>query len=269
MTVRVRCPAKINRFLAVGPADEHGYHPIRTRFQAVGLFDDLVMSSAATGMFESNVPLPAENTVTRAIRLFSELVHTPPVKVGLTKRIPTQAGLGGGSSNAAGTLRALQTLTGGLVSDHGLWEIATAIGADVPFFLVGGEAMGEGYGERLTPLSDGPEAWIVLVHLGVGVSTPEAYRALDAWSRALRDDDGTNDFEVVAPTECLTAKAMLVEHGATQALLCGSGSSVFGAFPEQADARRAAEGLADRWRVDVVPTLTRVESLQIEVERGL
>lgn len=268
MTVRVRCPAKINRFLAVGPADAIGYHPIRTRFQAVGLYDDLTVSTSLGPSLQCNVALPTENTISKSIRLYGELVQIPALAVNLHKRIPMQAGLGGGSSNAAGILRALQAITGHLVTEHGLWEIAAAIGADVPFFLLGGEAVADGYGEHLTPLLDRPTEWIVLIHPGIGIATADAYRALDQLPRSLRDDDGSNDFEVVAPAECLAAKRALIERGASQALLCGSGSSVFGAFAREDSARAAAAALPPEWGVDVVPTLSREESLELHVERG-
>jgi len=105
MVVRVQCPAKINEFLAVGPRDARGYHPIRTILQAVGLFDELTISDETEkDTFTCNWDLPERNTITKAWTLGKELAPLPPLSVTLEKRIPIQGGLGGGSSDAAGFL---------------------------------------------------------------------------------------------------------------------------------------------------------------------
>lgn len=265
MTVQVHCPAKVNTFLSVGPPDATGYHPIRTIFQAIGLFDILTISDeTGQSRIECDWPeLPESNTLTKALRLARELVDLPPLTIHLQKQIPAQSGLGGGSSDAAGLLRALPRFVGDWP-----WEaaetIAAAVGADVPFFLHGGKAQATGYGERVEPLADADPQWLLIVRPEVGVSTPEAYRRLDsverAWLEFPADPTIThNDFEMVAPCECTDVIEALLTLGAEAATLCGSGSASFGRFPSEEAARAAQSRFREKsW---VVPTLTRKESL--------
>ncbi len=269
MTWRTRCPAKVNLFLAVGPPDPSGYHPIRTVFQAVALFDDLEATLAEADSFScDSSDVPAENTVTRAWRLAAEYVGLPKLAVKLTKRIPAQSGLGGGSSDAAGLLRVLVRATRGRFTSENAAEVAQAVGADVPFFLVGGRARAEGYGERLTPIADAEPRPLLVVMPDACVSTGEAYAALDAqpypW-RPFVDDPWQlyNDFERVAPCVCGDLAERLHVHGASAAGLTGSGAAVFGVFEDEESARSAAvrlagEGFERSWPVW---TLSREESL--------
>ncbi len=256
----VRCPAKINTFLAVGKLDRRKYHPLRTVFQAVGLFDDLEVEIASEDSFESSVPLPERNTVTKARRLLGEVAEVPPLRIRLEKRIPSEAGFGGGSSDAAGLIRAVIALTGRPIPEKELGFVAAAVGADVPFFLVGGRARAEGYGEILTPLPDEPEEWLVLAKPEIGGSTPEMFGRLDQldfeWREFPEDLRETyNDFERVAPCECLDLIELLRLRGANRAGLSGSGSGVFGFFDTQEAAQRCATGIdVETW---VVPTLAR------------
>lgn len=276
MSVRltVRCPAKVNLFLSVGPPDAIGYHPIRTIFQAISLSDTLVISEAVgPTRIDCDWPgLPAENTLTKALRLAAEFTDLPPLSIRLEKRVPAQSGLGGGSSNAAGLIRALGVLTDGRLGPREQHEIARAVGADVPFFLVGGRAKGEGYGERLTPLPDAAPQWLVIGRPEVGVDTPGAYRRLDEAPRPWRDfpvdEELYNDFEQVAPPESLAIRDALLSSGASGALLCGSGSAVFGVFPTEAETHEAISGLSHLPDIRSWPvrTLTRAESLHLAKE---
>lgn len=271
MKLRVHCPAKVNLFLAVGPPDRRGYHPLRTIFQAVALYDFLTVEfgGAATWKVEvEGADLPAENTVAKALRLSKEVFAVSPSQIGLKKNIPIQSGLGGGSSDAAGLLRALNHVRPSSVSE--MESIASAVGADVAFFLTGGRARGEGYGDRITPLPDGPEEWFVIVKPPIGCSTPEMYAKLDANERDWRDwpdgDELYNDFERVAPCECLDFIERLQALGARDAALSGSGSSVFGRcagreLAEEIRARLMSDYEAQVWTAQ---TLSRAESLKIE-----
>lgn len=267
MTWSVRCPAKVNLFLSVAPPDSSGYHPIRTVFQAIGLFDTLTLSDDVDETrVECDWPgLPAENTLTKALRLIRELVELPPLRIRLQKSIPAESGLGGGSSDAAGLLRVVRRIVGGDLPWGEAEQVAAAIGADVPFFLVGGRAKGEGYGEILTPLDDLPQEWLLIVRPDVGVSTAEAYGRLDRsprdWLPFPSDPRSLhNDFEGVAPHESLEWIERLKSAGADGALLCGSGSAVFGRFPTRAAAEAAQSSLSptSSW---VASMLTRKESL--------
>ena len=148
MQVKVLCPAKINLFLSVGKLDHRGYHPIRTIFQAISLYDTLTITVADSLSFTcDSQDVPSENTVTKAARLMQEIADYPPVAIHLEKCIPTQSGMGGGSSDAAGVIQSASQFMSMRLSDHERKAIAKSIGADVPFFLVGGRAKGEGYGE--------------------------------------------------------------------------------------------------------------------------
>ena len=273
MALRVRCPAKINPFLAVGPRDERGYHPLRTIFQAISLSDELTVEACApedAGIFCDWPGLPERSTVRKALDLASEYAQLPPLHIHLSKRIPSEAGMGGGSSDAAGLLRVLPKFSLGRLAPELLHDIAVAVGADVPFFLVGGRARGEGYGERLMPLPDGPTQWLVVVKPEVGCATGEAYARLDerpyAWREFHEGDELYNDFERVMPCDSDDWQERLLTHGAKDVLLCGSGSSIFGRFQGQTEAESAAgrlqaEGALHVW---VCHTLTRMESLVID-----
>lgn len=258
----IRCPAKLNLFLSVGPIDHRGYHPLRTIFQAVSLYDELHIEPAKELGFECDDPsIPAENTVTKAARLMMEVADFPPIHVRLVKRIPSEAGLGGGSSDAAGIIRAAKQLMSAPMPEHERKAIAKSIGADVPFFLLGGRARGEGYGEKLTLLpSPNPPEWYVIAQPSDLCNTKSAYQRLDEkpyeW-RAFPDDDILyNDFERVAPCGSLDLIERLQVHGAKDAGLTGSGSAVFGRFADEDSAKRAEAKMKDE-----VPFAVAVHSL--------
>jgi 4-diphosphocytidyl-2-C-methyl-D-erythritol kinase len=243
--VTVECRAKINTFLAVGPPDDRGWHPLRSIFQEIDLADTLTILPADIDEVTFSVEgIPSENTITRALRLLREQVEVPPLRIHVEKRIPAESGLGGGSSDAAGVLR---TFGKGLTPEA-LGEIALRVGADVPFFLMGGRARAEGYGERLARLPDLPKRWLVLARPSAGCPTGEMFRQLDAKPREFRDfpsgDELYNDFERVAPCASLDLIERLRVYGADDAALTGSGSVVFGRFPNRASAEGALAKIA-------------------------
>ncbi len=259
----VRCPAKINTFLSVGPPDSSGFHPIRTVFQAIGLFDEIEVSvSDLDSVVWVGAKVPEENTVSKVLRLSRECAPIPPLAIVVHKQIPVQAGLGGGSSNAAGLLRYIKRSWPDFMSERSAFEIACAVGADVSFFLTGGRVRGTGYGETLESLPDKAREWLVVAKPEIGVSTASAFARLDDAKRPFKEfsDEAFNDFERVAPCECLELVERLRTLGAKNALLCGSGSAVFGSFSDESKAKAAAEQMAEiaTW---VAPTLTREESL--------
>lgn len=271
MQFEVRCPAKVNLFLAVGPLDARGYHPIRTVFQAIDLSDVLRISVGGDNdEIVCDWPeLPAENTLTIALRYARELLPVPPLRIEMEKNIPAESGLGGGSSDAGGLLRALRRIVQPAPDEDFLLDVAAAVGKDVPFFLLGGRAKGEGYGEKLTPMENGPPGWYVLVRpMGVGCSTKEAYSRLDAinypFAEFSNDLEMINDFERVAPCESLDYIETLGAFGAKGALLCGSGSAVFGLFDEECPARMAVHRLQQDARVQVwlAPSLDRFDAIE-------
>lgn len=273
--VRVHAPAKINLTLRVLAIRPDGYHELRTTFQSLALHDTLTCTPGGRGFtIVSNdpaCPTDASNLVwTAAERLWSAAGKRgalPGTTVQIVKRVPVQAGLGGGSSDAASALRALRALWRLPVSDALLEELGRGLGADVAFFLEGGTVLGVERGDLLFPLVDVEPAWVVLVRPDFGVSTRDAYGWWDeAWrarqassttgggasgrqraTRTGRMAEWVNDLQppvVERHPRILRLVRALGRHGARFAAMSGSGSAVFGLFDQKADAERAMAGLA-------------------------
>ena len=229
----------------MGKKDHRGYHPLRSIFQAISLYDELHIERSDTLSFECDDPsVPEDNTIVRAARLMMEVADFPPVAVKLIKRIPSEAGLGGGSSDAAGIIRSAKSLMSVPLPEYEKKAIAKSIGADVSFFLTGGRARAEGYGDKLTQVpSPDPVEWYVIAQPEDRCSTKVAYNRLDEmdfeWRVFPTEDIIYNDFERVAPCGSLDLIERLQVHGARDAGLTGSGSAVFGRFTSEADAKRA------------------------------
>jgi 4-diphosphocytidyl-2-C-methyl-D-erythritol kinase len=270
--------AKVNRSLVVRGKRSDGYHELDTVFQAVGLTDRLAFGESdglTLEVDDPSIPAGAENLVLRAARALAEAAGVRPrAAISLEKRIPSGGGLGGGSSDAAVTLLGLSALWSLDLPLERLAEVGASVGSDVPFFLWGGTARGLGRGERIEPLPDLPPRGVVLVMPPFPVSTPEVFRRLAApeWdgegagSPAAGGVPDRNDLEPAAESlfpALRDVRESLGAAGATQARLSGSGSTVFGLFPDLATAAEAArrlEGLPPGSAVRVVPTLTREES---------
>lgn len=260
----IECPAKLNTFLSVGPPDATGYHPIRSTFVAISLCDTLEIHTSDRTHVTCDWPeLPAKNTLTKALSLLTELVDLPPVHLHLIKRIPVQSGLGGGSSDAAGLLRWVRKNYLNRMSRPEFESIPAAIGADVPFFMLGGRAKVEGYGEKITPLPfTGPEWFVVVQPKNALCSTPEMYRALDEkpypWEEWREAGPFYNDFERVAPCESVDTAERLQMLGCLDAGLTGSGSAVFGSVESEEQGNRIrervlAENLGSCWVAHSLP----------------
>ena len=262
MRVTLRAHAKLNLDLRVGGRRADGYHELRTIFQTVALHDTLVIESTPRKPFTiagdaSAMPLGEDNLAWRAAATLWRAIGRagPPMGARMTirKRIPAQAGLGGGSSDAAATLAGLNRLWREPIAPPALVSLAATLGADVPFFLVGGSALGLGRGDEVYPLIDLPSHDVVIVRPPFGVSTKDAYAWLaDARSTppgkdvalgAKRSDEGfANDFERVVEAhhpEIQEIRQRLQRLGAKIARMSGSGSAVFGLFETAAGARRA------------------------------
>lgn len=254
--MRVRAYAKINLSLHVVGARADGYHELRTVFQSIALHDVLTVR-ATRGPFvltcdDPNCPAGTGNLVWRAAAAMWDAAARRGalrgVSIDLAKHIPMQAGLGGGSSDAAAALHALGRLWRVPPSEQR--RIAATIGADVPYFLHGGTALGSDRGDRIEPLPDHRRAWVVLALPGFGVSTRDAFGWWD------RDRDRhrprrnvANDLEgPVARRHPEIARLVgsLRRRGAAEAAMTGSGSTVFGLFSRQNDALNAASALFSR-----------------------
>jgi len=292
-SVRIPAFAKVNFCLHVLGKRPDGHHELRTIFQAISLHDTLTLSlmrrpGTTIETSDSALPMGRENLVWRAVQALRRELHIRSgVRVELTKRIPVARGLGGGSSDAAAALVGLLRLAGRKLDTARLVEIAASLGADVPFFLFGGRALGVGRGDEIYPLPDLLACAVVVVSpRDIGVSTRDAYSWLSrqltkrnaaprlwnfcalCWSP--QEAGVSNDFEAaVFPRHPRLArlKRGLLERGAAEAALAGSGSAVFGVFRSPAQARRAADGFPND-QVFVCETLTREEYRRAQRGRG-
>ena len=270
--VRIPALAKINLRLEVLGKRPDGFHELRTIFQTISLRDELHLKSTRKPGISlrvfGNHSLSGEpvekNLVYRAVdALRKELGAKDGVSIALKKTIPAGRGLGGGSSDAAAALIGYLRLTKKKLPPEQLSEIGATLGADVPFFLEGGRALGVDKGDEIYPVPDIPKLHLLVVSpKSIHVPTPNAYRWLKApqltdasenyrltrfcalsWS--LQGGPLLNHFEDAVFQQhprLAEIKRDLLQNGATEALLAGSGSAVFGVFPSPAKARRAAVG---------------------------
>ena len=259
--------AKVNLTLAVGEKRPDGYHEVVSVMQRVSLHDTLTAEQTREGITltcsDPALPSGEENLAHRAASLFfRETGITGGAALTLEKRIPSQAGLGGGSSDAASALLALRRLYAPALSDTALEAMAAALGSDVPFFIRGGTQLATGRGEVLSPLPPLTDGWFVIVKPTESFSTPAMYRRLDnlppACTPPLPPLQGGlpalaaglfNRFEAAIPAGSAVwdIKARLAAYGALASLLSGSGSAVFGLFDTETAARAAVEALRPAW----------------------
>ncbi|HVM74541.1 MAG TPA: 4-(cytidine 5'-diphospho)-2-C-methyl-D-erythritol kinase [Candidatus Saccharimonadales bacterium] len=273
--IRIPAFAKVNLRLDVLGKRPDGYHELRTIFQTVSLHDTLGFRPGRKPGIQlhicGNEQLSTEaverNLVYRAVEaLRGELKIKPGVEILLSKNIPAGRGMGGGSSDAAAALLGYLQFTRKKIESSRLLAIASSLGADVPFFLLGGRALGVGKGDEIYPLPDIPKLSVVVVSpQNIHVPTPDAYRWLHAPELASLTKSAanrklsefcalcwsaqgaalSNDFEPAVfrhhPRLAHIRRALL-QGGASEALLAGSGSAVFGVFPSPAKARRAVVG---------------------------
>lgn len=258
-SARVRAYAKVNLSLKVLGKRPDGFHELRTVFQTIGLADTLDISYTPGRGLSISLDDPMaldDNLVTRAARLFAERFKLRgTLRMKLTKRIPSGAGLGGGSSDAAAVLLALPALTGKRADLASVMELGAQLGSDVAFFLAGGSALGIGRGEELYPLPEPKPLPVLLLAPRIHVSTPEAYEALGrpaltslpeppklntfqsfVW-RSEFASGAENDFEAAVfrlHPELERWLRKLERSGARVARLSGSGAALFGVFPNQA-----------------------------------
>jgi 4-diphosphocytidyl-2-C-methyl-D-erythritol kinase len=304
--IRIPAFAKVNLCLDILGRRPDGYHELRTIFQTISLHDELrLRSSRKPGIsltvhgnetlshepIRNNLVYKAVDALRRELRQGRTHPQKPRVghpgsrsgvEIDLHKKIPAGRGLGGGSSDAAAALLGYLRLTERSVPLSRLMAVASSLGADVPFFLFGGRALGIGKGDELYPLPDLPERAILIVSpKNIHVPTPDAYRWLKAPALTKRQGDPklfkfcalcwsaqwsalSNDFEraVFQRHPRLAAiKRGLLRAGAAEASLAGSGSAVFGVFPSPALARRAAVGFPDD-QAFVCETLSRDKYLR-------
>ena len=271
-------PAKLNLFLHVVGRRPDGYHELQTLFQLVDLADELRVDVRTDGEIR-RIGGPAgvaaeQDLVVRAARLLKQSSGSPlGADLALTKRIPLGGGLGGGSSDAATTLAALNALWRTGASADDLARLGLALGADVPVFLLGHSAWAEGVGERLMAM-DLPPRWYAIVRPPVAVSTAEVFQAPELTRNSPRttirgflEAGGRNDCEPVVAARYPEVRDALDRLGRFgPARLTGTGSCVFAAFDRVGDAEAAIAGLPAGWLgfavrgLDRSPLLDRLEA---------
>lgn len=239
-------PAKVNLFLRILRKRSDGYHELASLFQTIDLCDTIHFQMAEVDRFicsDPSLPTDESNLITKAVNLFRRKTGIKtPFTINLIKRIPMQAGLGGGSSNAATTLWALNELTGRPVSEAQLIEWGADLGSDVSFFLSGGTAYCTGRGEVIRPLNPLPSIKLTIVKPSQGLSTPQVYGNLKADLLPKRDPEYVlerflrNEPEYFNDLECSAFEVMpALKHlkenlqgaGFSTVLMSGSGSSFF------------------------------------------
>lgn len=262
--------AKVNLGLDVLRRRQDGYHEVRMIMQSVDLYDVLTFEKTeAAGIVirtnKKNIPTDQRNLIYKAADLLMQKYSiTDGLCVTLEKRIPMAAGMAGGSTDAAAVFVAMNKLFSLHMTQESMCELAVTIGADVPYCIVGGTVLAEGIGEKLTKLADAPACTLLIAKPSVGVSTKYVYENLHADKlRQHPDIDGMltaiceDDLDGVAKRlgnvlETVTVKAYpvieklkswMIEHGAVNALMSGSGPTVFGIYKEAQEAQRACEQL--------------------------
>lgn len=268
--------AKINLFLDVHSKYDNGYHEVSTVMQTVSLCDDVSILVTKKGISircdAEGVPTDNKNIAYRAAELFLEESKIDEgLLIEIKKRIPAEAGLGGGSADAAAALLGLNELFGFPLNTEKLLEIGVRLGADVPFCMVKGCAYAGGIGDKLHELPSMPQCYIVIARGGEGYSTPAAYKMLDekysdftdekyekhdaaAIIKALEQKDIDliaknmyNIFEkVVLPSRSIASELIktLTDNGAISSMMSGSGTAVFGIFKDEKKANSAAEKIS-------------------------
>ena len=280
----VQTPAKINPVLEVLRKRDDGYHELALVFQAIGVHDELSFAPGHGVQLtlagpHSTLAVDDSNLVVKAARLFLSETgdHRHGVHITLKKKIPVAAGLGGGSSDAAATLRGLNWFFKTGFPEDKLHALAAQLGSDVPFFLAGGSALGTGRGEKITPWPAGPEIPLVVVKPEEGLSTPAVYQSgkavmtsgdkAKAFASVLQGGrleevakglyNGLEAAALALMPEIDVIKKQLLDAGALGALVSGSGPTVFALAGSKAKAEEIAWKLeGEGWTVFVTTTIS-------------
>jgi len=272
--IELLSPAKVNVFLKITGQRIDGYHELLTVFVPVSLYDKLIISKSEKGLEVyyrgRETPNNQNNLVSRAaISFFEKTGIKKGIKITLIKNIPISSGLGGGSSNAATTLKGLNQLWPNALSKEDLEKLALSLGADVPFFLLQKPAMARGIGEILQPIENFPSLWYVIVSPNLMISTAWTYERFKLNLTNNRNQNKMssfkknifnipellfNDLERVTLVKypfLSSIKESLLQVGALGALMTGSGPSIFGLFDSAKKAQKAGNILKTYDKGDV------------------
>lgn len=288
MKISLKAAAKVNLILDLTAILENGYHSIYTVMQSVGIYDNVSVELNDSGIItlscqDKTVPADSKNTAYKAAQFFFENINDTVhgAHIHIEKIIPSQAGMAGGSADAAAVIVALDKLLNTELSPDDLYKIGEKVGADVPFCIAGGTRLCLNKGEVMAKLPDIPECYIVVVKPSQGVSTKDAYTNYDTadWIRH-PDNEGflfaatqkdlksmcnkaANVFEqVVEVGDRVKIKAIMRNHNAKLAMMTGSGAAIFGVFEDQKDASECAEELRDKF-TSVFETVPVKQSIEI------
>ncbi|MBR5233582.1 MAG: 4-(cytidine 5'-diphospho)-2-C-methyl-D-erythritol kinase [Clostridia bacterium] len=271
MKISIKAAAKVNLLLDLTAVLKNGYHSIYTVMQSVGLYDTITVETTDSDQIkltcsDASMPFDNRNTAWKAAEFFFEHIGSPVrgLNIHIEKNIPSQAGMGGGSSDAAAVIVALNKLLGTDLSEEELLKIGEKVGADVPFCILGGTRLCLNKGEVMAKLPNLSDCHIVVVKPDQGVSTKEAYSNYDSaqWIRH-PDNEGflfaatTSDFDtmckkaanvfeqVIEVTDRVRIKAVMRNNNAKLAMMTGSGAAVFGIFLNKKDAEKCYASLKD------------------------
>ncbi len=281
-TIELLAPAKVNLILEVVGKRPDGYHELRSLMAPVSLFDRVSLTRLAKARIEvtcegsSDVPGGEENLCHRAAKFYFERKKIAGgVHIRVDKAIPSGAGMGGGSSDAATTIMGLEKLYSQSLSEEDKSQAAFEVGADVTFFFAKGPAWVEGIGEKVVPVTFEAPLWMVIIHPGVflstaavfskvniGLTTPGLLHTIGQFNFRGIVEALHNDLENAARTlepEIAYVLDVLDRVGALKSMMTGSGSAAFGIFPDEDKANDAKEKLKGQapqhWRIEVVSTL--------------
>lgn len=264
-TLRIKAAAKLNFSLDILGIRPDGYHEMDMVMQTIDLFDDLELSKAGTiSVFSDGSPDGPENLAWKAAEAFFRAAkRSGGARIRLTKRIPAQAGMAGGSADAAAVLIGLNALYDARLSPEALRDAGLSVGADVPYCLIGGTARVRGIGEIVEPMPPFLSGYLVVAKPAIGISTAEAFRRFDRAENLRHPDIAAllsvmekgqldalslfmeNVLEQSEQNETVeTLRQELLKNGALAARMTGSGSAVFGLFSEKEAASRCAVALA-------------------------
>ena len=271
MKISIKAAAKVNLMLDLTAVLENGYHSIYTVMQSIGLFDTITVKTTDSDKItlscsDESMPTDNKNTAWKAAEFFFEHIgsETKGVNIHIDKNIPSQAGMAGGSADAAAVIVALDKLFNTNLREEELLSIGEKVGADVPFCILGGTRLCLNKGEVMAKLPDFNPCYMVIVKPDQGVSTKEAYSNYDSaqWIRH-PDNEGflfaatTKDFDtmckkaanvfeqVVEVSDRVKIKSVMRNHNAKLAMMTGSGAAVFGVFVSKQDAENCKKALED------------------------
>lgn len=280
MKIIVKAAAKINLLLDLTAVLENGYHSIYTVMQSVGIFDEVTVETDDSANIElscsdKTMPVDSKNTAWKAAEHFLDYIDNKNtgVKIHIEKKIPSQAGMAGGSADAAAVIKALNILLDAKLTESELYKIGEKVGADVPFCISGGTKLCLNKGEVMASLPDLPDCYIVVAKPNQGVSTKEAYANFDSaeWIRhpdnegflfaATQNDldkmcsKAANVFEqVVEVSDRVKIKATMRNHNAKLAMMTGSGAAVFGLFEDKNEADECFNELKKKYESVFITT---------------